>query len=925
MRKRTRFKSLLLDLLVILLCLSGAAFFVWLFWQDLNAFTVRSDKTEIGTISLKQNVVQRRFDDRVVWERIANGTKLYYGDTIRTADLAEVTIELGDNKITLGENTMIQVGQGGTGGLQISISGGDIQIDSGLASSNLEVKLDDGSVVNVGAGSSLAAKSDSSTGVHNVEVRSGSAQLTTESGETAMLTYGESVNVEKGKEIQKNPISVIYPPKDLKLLNFRGGDMTVKFEWKTNGDENVVLQTSRTKNFSSPDSSRTISDSTAEVQASEGNLYWRAFGTASKDTVIEGKISVESVANAKGISPVSASEFRYRTALPRVAFRWSGSEYAERYRVLISSTPDMRSVVTDSEVSGNFMSVDTLDAGTYYWQVTPYYSMNNIGYEGASEVYSFKIVRNEQIRVPELSAPAENAQLVYKDNIAANFIWKSELKNASYELTIARDLTFSIVVFSTETAETRFTREFSPNELRDGTYYWKVLRKSDEADDRNPESEIRSFKVVRYIPQDNKLVYPPEDFSGEPAKIASTAFMWKLADEYDNANSLSVLQISQNPNFSTVQIERATSASFMDNISLPAGNYWWRIGVRTENGTVGAFTQGRMFTVLSDLASPEIVSPSENQELVAYNSSPVTVSWKAVSGADYYSVRIYTKDETLYRSQSEIRTTSSDVVLESGEYICRVQAFSDTAGGTRAGAVASRAFSVRAPSVIVTQTPANGATIEGLSALREPIVFTWSGSRESAVNYRLVLSKVQNDGSVKVVNSITSTKNSASLNRLTEGTYIWKIAASTSAGIPLDSKESRFVVSKVPDLERAVLASPERGLVMGAEYLKSHRTIDFTWNEVSGATSYSFVLYKVESNGSRKAVYSERNTKASSVTIKDLSILDVGTFEWSVIPYSYAKDGYLEQKGATATSTFKIDFASPTRVEAVKPGTLYGN
>ena len=78
------------------------------------------------------------------------------------------------------------------------------------------------------------------------------------------------------------------------------------------------------------------------------------------------------------------------------------------------------------------------------------------------------------------------------------------------------------------------------------------------------------------------------------------------------------------------------------------------------------------------------------------------------------------------------------------------------------------------------------------------------------------------------------------------------------------------------------------------------------------------------SNGSRKAVYSERSTKASSVTIKDLSILDVGSFEWSVTPYSYAKDGYLEQKGPVATSSFKIDFASPTKVEAVNPGVLYG-
>ena len=925
MRKRTKLKSLFRDAFVVLFCLSAAAVFAYLFWQDLNTFTVRSDKAEIGFISLKQNVVQRKFDDRVVWERVTNETKLYYGDTIRTADLAEVTLVLGETKIQLGENTMIQLGSNEKGEFQIAINGGDIQIDSGLGDSNIEVKLDDGSVVNVEAGSSLAAKSDSATGVHNVEVKSGSAQITTESGETAMLAYGDSVNVENGKEIQKNPVTVVYPPKELKLLNLRGTTMNVKFEWKTTDGEDVILQTSRTRDFSVIDTHKKLkSKDTATIPVSDGLVYWRAYTEATKDKSVDGRILMEKIEAIQGISPATASEFRYRTSLPRVSFRWTGNENAERYRLLVSSTPDMRSVVSDSEASGNFMTLDSLEAGTYYWQVTPYYGQNNIGYDGGSEIYSFKVIRNEIIRPPELSAPAENAQIIYKENITTNFIWKSEVKNSSYELTLARDPSFITVVFSAITKENRFSRDFTPSELRDGTYYWKVLRKSGDADDKTPESEIRSFKIVRYIPQDNKLVYPPENFSAEPSKITSTAFMWKLADEYDNANSVAVLQISKNPSFSTIERELTTSAAFLDNISLPSGNYWWRVGVRVGEGAAIAFTQGRMFTVLSDLPSPDILVPYPNQELMAYNASPVTLSWSEVSGADYYSAKIYSKAGTLIKSKDEIRSTSTDFVLDEGEFTFSIQAVSEGEGGSRAGTIASRTFTVRSPSVIVTQTPADGSTIDGLTALRSPLLFTWTGSREGADSYQLILSKVQNDGSVKVVSNTSSSKTSASMNRLSEGSYVWKVAASTKEGIPLDSKEARFVISKIPDLEKALLLAPAKEFVIGASYLKSHRTIEFSWSEVSGATSYSFVLYKVESNGSRKAVYSERSAKASSVTIKDLSILDVGSFEWSVTPYSYAKDGYLEQKGPVATSSFKIDFASPTKVEAVNPGVLYG-
>lgn len=831
MQKRTRFKSLLLDFLVVFLCLSGAAFFVWLFWQDLNSFTVRSDKAEIGIVSFKQNVVYRRFDDRVVWERIANGTKLYYGDTIRTGNIASADIDIGENKIKLGENTMVMVSKNDDGVFQVAISGGDIQIDMGKSSSDLELRLDDGTTLSMESGASVAAKSDSGAGIRNVEVKNGAAKVTTEVGESALINYGESVNIESGGEIKKNPLSVIYPPKDLRLLNFDGGSMTVRFEWKSMDDEDVILETSRTKDFLSIDSRRSFRGTGASLQVSNESLYWRAFASGSTDKVIEGKISVENLDRMRGISPAPESEFSYRSALPRIVFRWSGNDYAQRYRLLVSSTPDMRAVVSDSEVSANFLTLESLEQGLYYWQVTPYYSINNIGYEGASEVYSFRIVRNREISPPELSAPAENAKIVWKDTVGANFIWKSEIKDASYELMIARDPSFNNLVFMTECRDSRFAKEFLPSELRDGTYYWKIIRKSGDPGDMNPESETRSFKVERYVPGESKLLYPPDDFSEERAGIAGTVFRWKLADEYGE-ESVSILQISRKPNFSQLEFERTATSSSMGNISLEPGIYWWRVGVLDESGVSVSFAMPRMLTVLSDPVPPER---------------------------------------------------------------------------------------------IVTQSPADGASIAGLTALRSPLVFTWGGSPDSDGKYTFVLSKVSGDGSPKLVSRISGTRTSASVARLGEGSYVWKIEAASSDGVPLDSEDSHFVVGKIPDLERPVLTLPESGFVIGSAYLKSNRRIEFSWRDVSGATSYSFALYKIEAGGARKRVYSEESVRTSSVTIKDLSILDVGNFEWSVTPYSYAKDGYLEQKGPAASSTFRIDFASPTEIEAVKPGTLYGN
>lgn len=924
MRKRIRYKLLLRDLLVILFCLSGAAFFAYLFWQDLNAFTVRGDKTEIGTISFKHNVAQRKFDDRVVWERIATGTKLYYGDTIRTADLAEAVLTLADGTVlNLGENTMIQVGSNSKGGLQISISGGDIQVDSTTAVKGVELKLDDGSLVNIDAGSALAAKTDSETGVHNFEVTSGTAQVTTESGERAELSYGESVNVEKGKEIQKNAITVIYPPRELKLLNTKGGVIPVRFEWKTFLKGSVTIQTSYSRDFTKITASREIENSsTAEMRLENGVIFWRAFVSGEKENAVTGKLTVESIGRVEGISPANETSFSYRNEKPRISFRWSGNDYAERYRLLVSSTPDMKTVAFDSEINGNFTSLDLFEQGQYWWQVTPYYSMNNLGYAEGSEIHSFKINRTQDIRRPELAAPADNAQILYKENVAANFIWKSEIKDAAYDLSIARDYDFKDLVYKISTGDTRYVFDVSALALSDGTYYWKVLRKSGEADDKTPESEIRAFRLERYVRQGNKLLYPPENISIEDGKISGTAFMWKLSDEYTEKSLNAVFQVSSNPNFTKIQVERTTGSSVLDNLTLSPGDYWWRVGVRDEGGNLTGLTQSRAFTVLPPLNMPEILTPSQNQELVVYNMAPVLISWKSVEDAESYSIKILDINGKVVRHTENVKNTQIKYVLEDGFYTCQVQAL---ATETRVSGINERIFTVRVPSSIIAQSPSDGMRIAGLTALRNPVIFTWVAGKDKVNEYKFILSKRLKGGSSKVVETITTSRTTISLNRLTEGSYSWKIVASTPSGIPLDSKTMLFTIENTPGLASARLVNPPENFVMNGSYLKKNRAIEFVWKEVIGATAYNFALYRKNADGKRSLIYSERNIKASTVRIKDLSIFEVGSFEWTVTPFSYAKDGYLEQTGTEAVGKFQIEFAVPTKVENVQPGKMYGN
>ncbi len=927
MKKKIKSKWRLFDIFIIFFCLSGTLFFAYLFYRDLYSFTVRSDKQAIGVISSSERLIQRKFDDRVVWERVSQNAELYNNDTIRTSDLAHSVLRFKDNTVlNLYENTMIQVSWTQSGGLQIRVNDGGIMVDSSESETEAHVAFDDGSVIQIDAGSSLSAETSAEQNSKNVEIKSGTAQITTEAGDEMALAVGESVNVSKSGRILKNPLTVISPQKELRLLNTDSNDFTnVEFEWKNEYETPVIIQTSRVKNFSKLETDDVVQyDSNFTLEAPSGTLYWRVFTMYTIDSPVSGKIVIDDNTQMHIVSPVSGASFRYFTELPRVKFRWSGNENASHYRLVVSSTRDMNNVVAVREVQDAFLTLDTLQSGTWYWQVTPYYSFNGIGYAGASEIGSFTVVHAEQHSPPELLVPSPNTVISRKDgdSPAVAFSWKSDLPEANHSILIARDEFFDDVVFSENVSGMRFSRNFDAEKFADGTYYWKIVR-SATAEDELSESSVRSFRVVRSVPEHNRLLYPPESFSAESAFLASTQFLWKIADEYKNVPS--VFQISSTPDFSSILVEKEQNSAFVGGISLPQGTYWWRIGSKSESGEIVELTQERRFSVLKELAVPEITMPRLGQELVVGSSQYVGVSWTAVDGADSYNVKIFDEDDKMVSQRLSVNATAAQFQLVPGKYTVRVQAQADGSeiSAARQGSYALCGFSVRGPENIVLESPADKAEIAGLTALRQPTYFSWQIGKDKAGQYTFILQKEQPNGSFLQVDSRTGTGHGVSLRRLSAGNYRWKVQASTAAGLSLDSPEFSFSVTEVPPLENPRLTEPAGALVMGPEYLREHRTIVFRWQSVKNATEYDFSLVKKTPSG-EEIVLSKTKMRETQVRLSDLTLLDVGTFVWRVRAYCFARDGFEEQRSPVSESSFSIKFDAPSAVEAVEPGRLYG-
>ncbi len=939
MQKKARLR--LRDIFIVLICTGVCAASLYFFWKDLNSSSSRKDKDQIASIEFKRRVAQRKFSDRVVWERLQQNSPLYDSDTIRTAEGAAATITFKDGTVLeLHENTMLQVSYDEAEGLKLAVNDGNIDVDTTSSAENKKVSLamENGTVFKLDSGSKLSATTNANSGDNSFKLQSGNATVTStdaSGNESAQqISSGESIKVDSSGELKKAALTVTTISSETKLLAFNNEkSMPVKLAWaRSSGYEkdSVNVETSLYKDFSKIQNSYDIKNKNEiNLVAPLGKLYWRLYPSSEPTQVVSGRISLESVEPVVTISPVKGSSFTFisEEELPRVSLRWTGNDYAERYRVLVSKSQDLSNPIIDREVNQQEISLKDLGQGNYYWQVIPYYKVESIGYGKSSNSSSFSITKMDEITVPKLTIPAHMGRLTFSEikESPLSFQWKSDLPNADYNLRVASDKDFKNVVYQKNTKATRVTDNFTLEKLPIGTYYWQVVRTS-QMETSPSASEVRQFYVERYVAGENKLIYPPDRYTVEKEKLLTTSFMWKLAPEYARENIASIIQISTSLSFDKNVKEYKTNDTQLKNVNLDKGSYYWRLAIQNPLTLEYLYTSPRAFEVLSPLPRPMFTAPMQAATLTVYGEGSVRFAWNRVTNADYYKLKIYDSQNKLVEEISSTKQLSANLVLEPNAYKCSLQAFCEETelSPRRSSQTSELSFNVRGPEPVKLISPANNARIPGLTALRNATVFNWKpGDKISRSEF--VLRKRQKNGSMKVVQTINNPGRQISLDRLESGSYQWTIRASSADGIPLDALQTySFVVTQIPQLGEVSLISPVQNQLMDSNYLKNHRNIVFDWSDVAGASDYQFTLYQKRSDGSLKKIHESKNLRVSEFKLRDLSMLDIGDFEWNVTAYSHARDGFEEQKSKLASGNFRIEFALPGKVQTIDPGKLYG-
>lgn len=110
-KRNTRLKANIADILIFVLCSLGAATALGLYYKDINSWSLKNNEVAVAKIYFKKNVVQRKFIDNDIWERVNQESPIYNGDKIRTAQDSEIhaRFEKTGTKIQLKENSLIQI------------------------------------------------------------------------------------------------------------------------------------------------------------------------------------------------------------------------------------------------------------------------------------------------------------------------------------------------------------------------------------------------------------------------------------------------------------------------------------------------------------------------------------------------------------------------------------------------------------------------------------------------------------------------------------------------------------------------------------------------------------------------------------------------------------------------------------------------
>lgn len=661
----------------------------YLLYADIMYRSGMGSTKLIGQITSKRNTAERKYSSQVVWDEITKGSSLYNYDTVRTADHSEATIKLVDGTvINLSENSMIL--------LAISEKEVDIKFIQGTISAKQSGKKADGKQkVNIQSGESTVSLSNGDVSLS--QDRDNQLQMTVNRGKATLRSgkeekvINENQNILAGKDtIRLYDLNIkLISPEHNRYIPSDGGKTTVPCSWeRIKGDYSTYLEIAANPALADPFIKVKSNGAAAAARLDIGVYYWRvtAINNATKkiETSEIRKFTVVNDRPVTLISPPNRSIIKFRDAKPMINFIWSRNESVQRYKLMISSKPEMTPAAVNTTVEGNKISLNNLGESTYFWKVVNISETDQTSGNASSPVYTFTVAKTKSIEPPEPVYPPSGRSVHPKSIVqkGLNFTWVKDPAIVDTNIVIAEDSDLSRVIFKRSSKNTSYRLTEKMNQ---GTYYWAlrgVMRDGTTTDlsrrSRFKVGDTGSIKLIE--PVDRAIIANPKD-----ERTSDVNFSWSKTD-LDGKFSV---QLSKSRDFSAVVKEMSTSDLSTVIPKIDEGQYFWRVKLVDEKNEAILTSPVNSFEVVSLLDTPVVVGPGAGSTVNMLTKDTLDFSWRPVKGANLYRVGLYQFRGGIHYSIATFETRNNAFKfaalnkLDEGKFMWTIQALEMDAAANR--------------------------------------------------------------------------------------------------------------------------------------------------------------------------------------------------------------------------------------------------
>ncbi len=572
-------KLLSSDFLVVGISTVIIATFSSLLYVDFTSRLEVADAKEIGTITFKKRVAQRKYGSQVIWEDVEQKAVVYNNDSIRTSDLSEAVINLSDGtSIELDENSMILLAEG-AGAININFTQGTMYAKRGdLAGKSL-------SKVNIISKDATVSIEKSDVKLSKIEnrelnlsVSKGTARIKTSTDDKIIKKNQNAVVIKDTKEAKIDDVKLkLVSPVPNRYYISSDPQTYINFSWEPLDDvTNAVFEISRDRRFSSKISSRRVVATGTAEKLSGGEYYWRLRAqsklTGRPEYSDTRKFSVISDKPVNLIFPEKSDLFSYTTSPPLINFKWGRNAIASAYILEIARDAAFKQKVVSETTGLTGLAVDSLGEGTYYWRVRTRVSFGDPGYSGKSAVATVTVNRKKNLDVPEPIAPGEDRNLsnLLLKNRGVIYSWKSVNQVSQYEFVVASDREFRKPVHNA-VINGNFVRFVK--DLSQGKYFWRV-RPVAAKNEISAYSSPRSFNVI--AAEKIRLLSPAnngEQVTEEGVNYSAVEFSWSKG----NVDGRYYIELSREKNFMPAYYEGFAPKNALKVDRIEPGKYYWRV------------------------------------------------------------------------------------------------------------------------------------------------------------------------------------------------------------------------------------------------------------------------------------------------------------------------------------------------------------